>query len=363
MNLVRGLCFGWCSLCAFGQNAQLLPAEKIVYPFRIDGNTPSFWLRGDLHVFSSTGSPAMISVADNWSAGEWNSQEIDVSLQQHVPLWIESAWRDRDGTVFGWYHHEPAGVCGSSDLTAPKIGAVVSYDGGKTILDLGIVLESGEPLDCNSQNGFFAGGHGDFSVILDRNRRYFYFFFTNYAGELATQGVVAARMAFGDRFRPAGAVYKYHAGRWDEPGIGGRVTPIFGARQSWQRADTDSFWGPAVHWNTFLRQYVMLLNRSCCRTGWPQEGIYVAFSKDPADLASWLEPRRIMDGKEANGYYPQVVGQGPGESDSLAGERARLYVHGVSRWLITFLPGGVSGDEPITGGDRPVPVTPPVAGQ
>lgn len=361
MHLARGLTLWLLSICAFGQNAQLLPAEKISYPIHIDGNTPSFWLAGDLHIFSSTGDPAMISVADDW-ADAWASQEIDVSQQLHFPLWIESAWRDRDGVVLGWYHHEPAGVCGSSSLTAPKIGAVISYDGGKTIKDLGIVLESGDPVDCTSQNGFFAGGHGDFSVILDRSRKYFYFFFTNYAGDLASQGIVTARLAFEDRFRPAGRVYKYYEGKWEEPGIGGRVTPIFPARQSWQREDTDSFWGPAVHWNTFLRQYVMLLNRSCCRSHWPQEGIYITYSKSLADPASWQVTRRIMDGAEANGYYPQVVGQGPGESDSLAGETARLFVHGVSRWLITFLPGGAIGEDPVPD-DKRIPMPPPVAGQ
>lgn len=359
---MRTFVLGILSICAFCQSAQVVPAEKMAYPIQIDGNTPSFWLGGDLHVFSSTGSPAMISVADAWG-DDWQSQQIDVSLQQHFPLWIESAWRDRDGTVFGWYHHEPGGVCGSSSgLTAPKIGAVISYDGGKTIKDLGIVLESGDPVDCNSQNGFFAGGHGDFSVILDRSRRYFYFFFTNYAGETATQGIVTARLAYEDRFSPAGRVFKYHEGRWDEPGIGGRVTPIFQAQQSWQHEDTDSYWGPAVHWNTYLRQYVMLLNRSCCRSGWPQEGIYLTFSKDPSDPASWQQTRRLMDGKEANGYYPQVVGQSIGESDSLAGETARLYVHGVSRWLISFLPGGETGSEPVPD-DKRTPTPPPVAGQ
>jgi hypothetical protein len=39
----------------------------------------------------------------------------------------------------------------------------------------------------------------------------------------------------------------------------------------------------------------------------------------------------------APGYYPQVVGTEEGETDSLAGEKARLYVKGVSKWEIVFI--------------------------
>jgi hypothetical protein len=80
---------------------------------------------------------------------------------------------DGDGTIYGWYHNEPGGICSGGKLTAPRIGAVVSYDGGDTFFDLGLVLSSGDPPDCNAKNGFFAGGHGDFSVILDRDQAYF----------------------------------------------------------------------------------------------------------------------------------------------------------------------------------------------
>lgn len=355
-------------LCALGlfagvapaQSVQLRPAAKLAYPTQIDGNCPSFWNESGLNLFSSIGSPEMISTAKEFT-GEWDSREVDVTLQQHFPLWIESAWVDSDGTVFGWYHHEPGGVCPDSSLTAPRIGAVVSYDGGKTIKDLGIVLESGEPVDCSARNGFFAGGHGDFSVIPDREGKYFYFFFTNYAGDVSTQGIVSARLAVEDRYKPAGRVFKYHEGEWDEPGIGGRVTPVFPARQSWMKSDADSYWGPSVSWNTHLGQYVMLLNRSCCRENWPQEGIYATFSKDLPDPASWKAPVRILSGREAGAYYPQAVGMGPGETDSVSGAVARLFIQGVSEWEITFQFGGGT-TEGETKDEKP-PVAPPETGQ
>ena len=77
--------------------------------------------------------PEMISRAGN-QFGPWVSNIIEGSIQEHYPIWVESAWLDSDGVLFGWYHHEPIGLCGEgSILTAPEIGAVVSFDvkGGK----------------------------------------------------------------------------------------------------------------------------------------------------------------------------------------------------------------------------------------
>lgn len=346
---VRVLTSFFClTLLASAQAVLLYPADKTSLPTTIDGNSPSFWSEKGFHLFTSTGDPEMISVAPGLD-GPWDSQHVDVSAQNHLPLWIESAWRDSDGTIFGWYHHEPAGVCGNG-LTAPKIGAVVSYDGGKTITDLGIVLESGLTPDCSSENGFFAGGHGDFSVVLGPEGKYFFFFFTNYIGGDDEQGVAVARLAFADRFHPAGAVYKYHNGKWDEPGIGGRMTAVFPAATNWQQSDTDSFWGPSVHWNTELKQYVMLLNRACCDVGWPQYGVYMSFAQDLNDPSTWTTPFRILEGQDIEkrpGFYPQVVGLGEGETDSLAGERARLFVHGESNWELVFVAGGKGSDATV----------------
>lgn len=49
--------------------------------------------------------------------------------------------------------------------------------------------------------------------------------------------------------------------------------PIFPAAEPWHDMDTivDPFWGPSAHWNTYLQQHVMLLNRSK-DTNWTQDG-------------------------------------------------------------------------------------------
>jgi hypothetical protein len=327
----------------FAQNFQIVPAPPTSMPARtVDGNSPAFRdENGILHVYTSTGAePTRMSGASVSELAN-DSQAPSVEPRDHYPIWIEGIWRDNDGTVYGWYHHEPSpqDVCGGGKLTAPRIGALVSVDGGVTFADLGLVLTSGDRPNCSAQNGFFAGGHGDFSVVLDRDRQYFYFLFTNYGGSASHQGIAIARMAFADRAQPVGAVRKYFLGEWSEPGVGGMVTPIFPATTAWDRSETDSFWGAAVHWNTALESYVVVMNRSCCKANWPQEGIYITFNPDLAQPQRFTNPEKLLTAAEigfAPGYYPQVFGLGEGETDSLAGSDARLFVKGTSKWRLIF---------------------------
>jgi len=323
---------------ALAQEARLRPAPEISLPTDCDGNSPSFWLDGRLHLFSSIGTPVNLSVAASLF-GDWETRKVHLRDLHTKALWIESAWAERSQTVFGWYHHEPGYMYPDSHLTAPKIGALISIDGGRSVYDLGFILESGDELHADARNGFFVGGHGDFSVILDRERRYFYFFFTNYGGAPETQGVCVARMAYADRFEPEDKVFKYYQGGWNEPGIGGRVTPIFPAVRGWEHADPDSFWGPSVHWNTHLNGFVMLLNHARGEPGWSQHGIHITFATDLANPRLWKTPTRILDDSQVpswSTFYPQVMGLEPGGTDSVAGKVARFFLHGVSRWEIEF---------------------------
>ncbi len=316
----------------FAQQVALRPAPTVRFPSETDSNSPAFWDDHELVLYNSTGlGPVRSTGSDEFDLSA--SQPVVLGQSVHKPYWIESAWRDGDGTVFAWYHHEPPPVCKNSRLTAPEIGALISRDGGHSFEDLGIIITSGFANNCDAQNGYFAGGNGDFTVALGRKRDYFYFLFSNYGGPTDAQGVAIARMPFHRRHSPHGSVEKYHSGAWLEPGIGGLVTPIFSATVPWESPNADSFWGPSVHFNTYLKKFVMLLNRSCCSPWWPQEGVYVSFNDDLSNPAGWTAPSRIFEG---GSWYPQVLGNGQNGTDAKAGRVARFYMNGASNWQIVF---------------------------
>ena len=322
------------------QTIAIIPAPTVQLPSPTDSNSPGHWWNGNFVLFNAMGVPYRSEGVDQFSLAD--TAKVATSFHAPSPMWIEATWMDDDGTLFAWYHHEPGGVCPGTSLTAPKIGAMVSYDNGYTFQDLGFVLESGDSVDCASQNGYFAGGNGDFTVIADANRNYFYFVYSNYGGDVTTQGVAIARMNFGDRFNPGGTVRKYFNGDFTEPGIGGQVTPIFPANVSWASANADAFWGPSVHWNTALNQFVMLLNHSCCTPGWPQEGIYLSMNPDIGNPSGWTTPLKVLDGN----WYPQVIGEGPGETDKVAGAVSRVYIYGVSDCEMIVMPDDSSTPQP-----------------
>lgn len=338
MTFLRAL-FPLLGLCSalWAQRVQVREIDPLYLPTQVDSNSPAVWIDGRMTVYSSYG---VTYRASGWSQLELDEVEFVPIDGARQPIWIEAAWRDAEsGTILAWYHHEPGRVCPNSELSFPEIGALISEDGGATFTDLGIVLRAGDVPNCAAGNGFFAGGHGDFSVILSEG--YFYFLFTNYSGPADSQGVALARMAFEDRLAPVGRVFKYHGGDWSEPGLDGAVSPVLPAVTPWDSDKADSFWGPSVHFNTAIQRHVVLLNRACCAPRWPQEGIYVSFIGDLTDPASWSKPSKILDFEEIGqdpAFYPQVLGLQLGETDTLASRTARLYIQGVSKWELTFLP-------------------------
>ncbi len=329
-------------VCA-GPKVVIRDAPEIKYPSQTDSNSPAHWDGDVLYLFNSAGHPFRSFGPDQFHLGKAQSVELDKNIPVAGGQWIEATWKESDGTLYAWYHNEPPDLCPGSKnqfseaLTAPRIGAMKSMDNGATWTELGFVLEAPEgTLDCSAKNGYFAGGNGDFSVMLDSQSQYLYFFFGTYAGDLAEQGVSIARMAWRDRDQPSGKVWKFHKGEWNEPGIGGHISPIFPAKINWREENADAFWGPSIHWNTHLQSYVILLNRTRYKPGWPQEGVYISYSTDLSNPNSWTEPERIIEG---GGWYPTILGVDTRarETDKLCGRQARLYMFGVSKREILFL--------------------------
>lgn len=338
--------------------ATLVPAASLRFRGEADSNSPAVWELVDglntLFVLTSiNGSPSLSAGADMWLL----SRPEPVVFVEHPPpggTWMEAVVRADEGTWYGYYHNEVEDmVCPGSGKVIPRIGAARSTDMGRTWHDLGVILEGPPDTErCDTTNKYFVGGVGDFSVQLDHDHQYLYVFFTQYPDLRRTQGVAVARMVWADRDEPVGKVEVWRYGAWIPPSrdevedaVGAQgsgeswiyeaATPIYRTLGSWHDDEgrVSALWGPSVHWNRSLQQYVMLLNRARDME-WSQEGIYVSFAPTLDDPRAWSLPERILQGGL---WYPQVMGLQPGEgTDKLADNVARFYMGGVSNYVIHF---------------------------
>src|ERR1035441_7977785 len=105
-----------------------------------DSNNPLHWDGDTLYLFNNAGHPWRTSGPDIEHLGGRIS--VDMGVQNNkMNLWIESTWKDDDGTLYGAYHYEPDTICFSNQhiLTAPRIGWIRSHDNGATREDLGVI--------------------------------------------------------------------------------------------------------------------------------------------------------------------------------------------------------------------------------
>ena len=305
-----------------------------------DCNNALFWDDGTLYAFSSHEHPFRSSGPDLEHL-ERPSKRVSFDNEEgwtNGGRWIEAVYKVPGGRLYMWYHNEPKGLFGGplGNLTAPRVGQMVSDDNGLHWHDQGPVIEapSDSLVNGTSFNRYFGGGHGDFSVIADQDRESLYFFLSSYHKDPARQGVTLARMKVADLDAPSGKVSFWHEGRWDQPGLGGDATPVFRAEADWHAENASAFWGPSVHWNVYLRKYVLVLNKTK-NSNWEQDGIHISVAARLDDPSSWTAPKRILDTPD---WYPQVIGTSRValETDRLAGHTARLFVKGKSAWMIEF---------------------------
>ena len=327
-------------------SARIVSASRLNIPGEIDSSNPTVWDTVDgvtrLFVITSWGGVPVRSSGATLESLQ-PGQPVGFSTHPGHGVWMESIVKDAGGTWYGYFHHErPADLCGRSDRQLPRIGALRSSDQGRTWDDLGIVIDAPPGTEaCDSNNRFVLGGVGDVSVMLDAGSQDLYLFFSQYSRAATGQGVGVARLAWADRDAPAGKVTVWNAGAW-LPASGADAawtypagTPLVkAARPFHDRSGTnDVFWGASVHWNTYLEQYVMLLNRAK-DDQFGQDGIYVSFSPTLVDPLRWSAPAKILNGGT---WYPQVVGLEPGiGTDRLAGRRARFFMMGKSERMIEF---------------------------
>jgi len=323
----------------------------------VDSNSPAHWDESTLYVFNSYGHPYRNSGPDLSHLANRVSTKLG-DLNDKLYIWVEATWKDEnDGILYGAYHYEPDAICVSNNHlpTMPRIGWIRSRDHGATWEDLGFIISAAPcAARCDTASPWDVGGTGDFVFYLDDKKEFFYFYGTSYDSRFEEQGVWAARMSYADRRNPSGKLQKWYQGAWSEPALWGHVTPVFPATRDYHRKDGEMFWGPAIHWNTYLGTYVMFLNHAI-DTNLTQDGIYVSFNPDVGNPLAWSAPRKILDRlaiqkimlgtgvsptKLENGWYPEVIGLGGGETDKVVGRTARFFLAGVSKRIVTFLKPG-----------------------
>lgn len=338
----------------------LAPAAPITLPGVVDSNSPVLWDldEGQHKMFVMTSSDGVPRIASGPSIDRLSSAAA-IAINPHPGhgVWMEAVVSDEVETWYGFYHNEwPASRCGREDRMVSRIGAAKSTDRGRTWQDLGTLIQSPQSTTaCQSTNRYIIGGVGDLSVMLDADKHYLYFFYSQYQRQPETQGVAVARMRWADRDRPARRIELWRDGIWEAdagrrerlPALPGSMrrrlewtypaaTPLVAPTQAWHDGDdrVDAFWGPSVHWNTALGQYVMLLNRARDES-YAQEGIYVSFAPRLDTPSLWTAPVKVLNGGK---WYPQVVGSpADGGTDKRAGATARFFMSGRSDWVMNFL--------------------------
>ena len=330
--------------------ATLIPAPLVTLKSDVDSNSPAVWARVGrrdvLYVFTSF--DGVLRRSSGSGVGLLGST-IDVTVTPWPPgrTWLEAVVVAEDGAWYGFYHNErDATSCGEGNGRAiPRLGALRSTNRGRTWKNLGTILSMPRrTYDCASPNTYFVGGVGDFSVMLDQDEEHLYIFYSQYVRDAESQGVAVARLRWADRDDPVGKVNVYVDEVWTPAETAGDegqrwvypiASPLFPTKGSWHDDGdwVDAFWGPSVHWNNEINQYVMLLNHAR-DTQWTQEGVYVSFSSRLDDPRSWSTPVKILDGGH---WYPQVFGlDGVSGTDKSAGGIARFFMGGRSEHLIKF---------------------------
>jgi len=350
--LVFGISISAQNTAGINPEAKLVSAGPLRLSGPVDSNSPALWdLTGGVsRLFVSTSYDGRPNIAAGRSLAQLGSaRSAALEPWPGGGVWMEAIVADTGGTWYGYYHNEmPAStVCPGSNKVIPRIGAARSRDRGRSWEQLGIILEApADAFKCDTTNVFFVNGVGDFSVQLDPGSRDLYFFFSQYERPTSEQGIAIGRLAWADRDDPVGKLMLWRTRIWvpaaravagdDADALAYTTgTSLFHVSDGWhdEGTTTNEFWGPSVHWNSYLQMYAMLLNRAK-DTNYNQEGIYISFSPRLDDPRLWSAPNKIFNG---GGWYPQVIGLEDGTgTDKVAGEWARFFIAGASQYLIHF---------------------------
>lgn len=210
--------------------------------------------------------------------------------------WLYSVLRRQEEGLLGFYHaedHRFPDTPESGWIAYKSIARCVSYDGGQTWGERAQILTAHAPKPGRAR----WSGLGDHCVVRDEARRRLVCFFQE-------EGRLCAAESTDEEGRP-GTWRKWFEGKFQEPGLGGRATPISGlARRPGGN--------PSLLWSAPLRCWIM---------AWHDWEGDLWFSTS-GDLATWAGPRLLL-AKPPGGkvWYPTLV-------EDAADER------GAEVWLI-----------------------------
>jgi hypothetical protein len=215
------------------------------------------------------------------------------------------------GDLLAFYHAEdhegmppiPGGIPGFYC----SVGLAVSTDNGTSFRKMGPVITGSLPKDLK---GRADQGCGDLCVVADSDHRYLYVYYTDHS-RIDNRGVqiCMARCPIKDAGK-ADLWRKYHNGAFEEPGLGGKDTPVLSA----QAMGADAIF-PQVTFVEKLHRYVMVFNITVYRefsqeTKPEQSGIYIASSQDGI---RWSKPSQLLAirsiatiGREV-GWHPTLL--------------------------------------------------------
>jgi len=219
----------------------------------------------------------------------------DIERWDNGGSWLMSVFRQAGDSLVAFYHAEdhwdrnmnPGGIAWKS------IARTVSADDGVNWSEGEQIITSNMPRPATPT----WGGNGDHCVVWDSlNSRWVCYYQEHWLMMAISQDAEG---------RP-GTWYKFYNGQFNEPGLGGRNTPIPGL-QSIPGGN------PSVHFNTYLDRYVMVWH------SWQSLSIYFSTSSNGID---W-DPPRILEPASGvrRAWYPTIIG----DSDTRAGKVARLY--------------------------------------
>jgi hypothetical protein len=216
------------------------------------------------------------------------------------------------GQLLAFYHAEdhegmppiPGGIPGFYCC----IALAMSKDDGASFRKLGPVITASRPKDVRGRSD---QGCGDFCVVADADHRHLHAYYCDHS-RIDHRGVqiCLARCPLNDA-GTTGHWRKYYGGGFDEPGLGGKETPVVSA----SAMHADALF-PQVTFVPALRRYVMVFNITLYRefgleANPRQSGIYMASSHDGIHWSRPVQLVRIHSipaglGKEV-GWHPTLL--------------------------------------------------------